>query len=365
MSVREGMGRGSAVRVQATGWRASDRTTLRPCHPRVGAGTKGWPATGDTLAIDNQDPLPRRGRPCGGQGQAAEVQAAQGPAAGVRPAIPVARPEGRERWPSRSHRRRGRPRCRARRGSGSLLGPWSGSGLRRPGGAARDWARGRRGGEGGRKRERRARDGGRRSPGEGRHVRSVLWLHRRSKAAATILTTLVDDPTGYGRVVREGSSFRAIVEESDASAETASINEISTLVYAFRREELYRALPLVGRENRQREYYLPDMLGILRDKGERVSAVLGDFGRGAGVNSRASIATVSRLMRDRINARHLDKGVTIVDPARPTSTSTFASAPTPSSIPSRSWRARRESARAARSARARGSWTPGSRTGPR
>jgi bifunctional UDP-N-acetylglucosamine pyrophosphorylase/glucosamine-1-phosphate N-acetyltransferase len=151
---------------------------------------------------------------------------------------------------------------------------------------------------------------------EGRHVRSVLSLHRRSKAAATVLTSLVDDPTGYGRVVREGSSFRAIVEESDASAETASINEISTLVYAFRREELYRALPLVGRDNRQREYYLPDTLGILRDKGERVSALLGDFETWAGVNSRASIATVSHLMRDRINARHLDKGVSIVDPAQ-------------------------------------------------
>ena len=151
---------------------------------------------------------------------------------------------------------------------------------------------------------------------EGRHVRSVLSLHRRSKAAATVLTSLVDDPTGYGRVVREGSSFRAIVEESDASAETAGINEISTLVYAFRREELYRVLPLVGKDNRQREYYLPDTLGILRDKGERVSALLGDFETWAGVNSRASIATVSHLIRDRINARHLDKGVSIVDPAQ-------------------------------------------------
>jgi bifunctional UDP-N-acetylglucosamine pyrophosphorylase / glucosamine-1-phosphate N-acetyltransferase len=87
-------------------------------------------------------------------------------------------------------------------------------------------------------------------------------------------------------------------------------------VYAFRREELYRALPLVGRDNRQREYYLPDTLGILRDKGERVSALLGDFETWAGVNSRASVATVSHLLRDRINARHLDKGVTIIDPAQ-------------------------------------------------
>jgi bifunctional UDP-N-acetylglucosamine pyrophosphorylase / glucosamine-1-phosphate N-acetyltransferase len=151
---------------------------------------------------------------------------------------------------------------------------------------------------------------------EGRHARDVLSLHRRSKAAATVLTSLVDDPTGYGRVVREGSSLLAIVEELDASPDVAGIREISTLVYAFRREDLFDALPVVGRDNRQGEYYLPDVLSILRDKGERVSAVLGDFDTWAGVNSRSSIATLSRVMRERINERHLAKGVTIVDPAQ-------------------------------------------------
>jgi bifunctional UDP-N-acetylglucosamine pyrophosphorylase / glucosamine-1-phosphate N-acetyltransferase len=151
---------------------------------------------------------------------------------------------------------------------------------------------------------------------EGRHARAVLSLHRRSKAAATVLTSLVDDPTGYGRVVREGSTLLGIVEEVDAAPEVAAIREISTLVYAFRRRDLFTALPLVGRDNRQGEYYLPDVLSILRDKGERVSAVLGDFDTWAGVNSRSSIATLARVMRERINERHLARGVTIVDPGQ-------------------------------------------------
>jgi bifunctional UDP-N-acetylglucosamine pyrophosphorylase / glucosamine-1-phosphate N-acetyltransferase len=151
---------------------------------------------------------------------------------------------------------------------------------------------------------------------EGRHVRQVLALHRRSRAAATVLTSFVDDPTGYGRVIRDGSTLIDIVEEADASPDVAAIREISTLVYAFRRDDLFKALPLVARENRQREYYLPDVLSVLRDKGERVSAVLGDFTTWAGVNSRSTTATLTRLMRERINERHLDAGVAILDPSQ-------------------------------------------------
>ena len=150
---------------------------------------------------------------------------------------------------------------------------------------------------------------------EGAHVRELLRVHRRTKAAASILTTEVDDPGGYGRVVRDGTKLIGIVEDSDATPEIALVREMSTLVYAFRRADLFRALPLVGRDNRQREHYLPDVLAILIDRGERVSAVLGDFGGWAGVNSRETIATLGRLMRGRINARLMERGVTIVDPA--------------------------------------------------
>jgi bifunctional UDP-N-acetylglucosamine pyrophosphorylase/glucosamine-1-phosphate N-acetyltransferase len=150
---------------------------------------------------------------------------------------------------------------------------------------------------------------------EGSHVRELLRVHRRTKAAASILTTEVDDPGGYGRVVRHGTKLIGIVEDSDVTPEIAAVREMSTLVYAFRKADLFRALPLVGRNNRQREHYLPDVLKILIDRGERVSAVLGDFGGWAGVNSRETIATLGRIMRARINGRLMEAGVTIVDPA--------------------------------------------------
>jgi bifunctional UDP-N-acetylglucosamine pyrophosphorylase/glucosamine-1-phosphate N-acetyltransferase len=86
-------------------------------------------------------------------------------------------------------------------------------------------------------------------------------------------------------------------------------------MYAMRRPDLFRALPLVGRENRQREYYLNDVLPILMDKGERISALKVDVGGVMGVNSRSDLAATVRLMRERINEEHMANGVTLLDPA--------------------------------------------------
>jgi bifunctional UDP-N-acetylglucosamine pyrophosphorylase / glucosamine-1-phosphate N-acetyltransferase len=147
------------------------------------------------------------------------------------------------------------------------------------------------------------------------HVKELLKVHRRTRAAATILTTFLNRPKGYGRVVREGNELIGIVEEADASAGVRRIREVSTLVYAFRREDLFRALPLVGRENSQNEYYLPDVLKVLKEKGETVSAVPVDMGGALGLNSRGGLATVARILRTRIVERHMANGVTFVDPA--------------------------------------------------
>jgi len=147
------------------------------------------------------------------------------------------------------------------------------------------------------------------------HVRRVMSLHRRSRSAATILTTEVDDPTGYGRVLRRGTELVDIVEEADASPEVKQIREISTIVYGFRRKDLFEALPLIGRGNRQNEYYLPQVLKVLQEKGRKVSATMVDLGGGLGLNTRAGLATVNRIMRGRILRTHMDNGVTVLDPA--------------------------------------------------
>ncbi len=151
---------------------------------------------------------------------------------------------------------------------------------------------------------------------EGRHVRQVVRALRTGRTAAAILTTVVDDPTGYGRVVRSGRRLVEIAEQTDARREVRRIREISTVVYAFRRDDLFRALPRVGRENRQNEYYLPDVLGILIEKGERVTVVTADFGgTWVGLNSRATLAKLIEIIRGRIVEGHMDRGVSFVDPA--------------------------------------------------
>jgi bifunctional UDP-N-acetylglucosamine pyrophosphorylase/glucosamine-1-phosphate N-acetyltransferase len=147
-------------------------------------------------------------------------------------------------------------------------------------------------------------------------VRRLLAVHRRTRSAASILTAEVDEPKGYARIVREGTRLVDIVEGSDAPPDLRAIREVSALVFAFRRKDLYGALPLVGRENRQKEYYLNGVFPILMDEGERVSAVKVDTGGLMGSNSRADLAALNALLRSRINETHMANGVTIVDPSQ-------------------------------------------------
>jgi bifunctional UDP-N-acetylglucosamine pyrophosphorylase/glucosamine-1-phosphate N-acetyltransferase len=146
-------------------------------------------------------------------------------------------------------------------------------------------------------------------------VRALLRTHRRTRSAASILTADVDEPGGYARIVRDGTRLLEIVEGTDAPAELLALHEVSALVFAFRRDDLYKALPLVGRENRQKEYYLNAVFPILMDKGERISAVKVDTGGLMGSNSRADLARLAALVRFRINETHMANGVTIVDPS--------------------------------------------------
>ncbi|HEX9824767.1 MAG TPA: bifunctional UDP-N-acetylglucosamine diphosphorylase/glucosamine-1-phosphate N-acetyltransferase GlmU [Actinomycetota bacterium] len=147
-------------------------------------------------------------------------------------------------------------------------------------------------------------------------LRDLLRVHRRRKPAATMQSTELASAKGYGRVVREGDRLVRIAEERDATPEERRIREVATSVYVFRRDDLYRALPLVDRENSQREYYLPDVLGILAEKGEDLRAVPADFEGALDVNSRGALARAAAAMRRRINDELMAAGVTLVDPGR-------------------------------------------------
>lgn len=134
--------------------------------------------------------------------------------------------------------------------------------------------------------------------------------------AATVLTATVPDPDGYGRIVRdERGGVRAIVEHRDADTDVRTNGEINTSVYCFRRMLLAPALRRLTPENAQGEYYLTDVIGVLRDAGHHIDAVdVGDAAEAMGVNDRAQLADAERRLRGRINTAWMRAGVSMVDP---------------------------------------------------
>ena len=145
-------------------------------------------------------------------------------------------------------------------------------------------------------------------------VRRLVASHRRTSSAATIASTELEDPGGYGRVVRDRSRLVGIVEDIDADPQVRAIHEVSIVLFAFRRRELFHAVARLDRRNRQREYYLNRVIPILLQDGEKVAVVTMDTGGVMGVNSRGGLAAVERVMRARINAGHMANGVTLIDP---------------------------------------------------
>lgn len=140
-------------------------------------------------------------------------------------------------------------------------------------------------------------------------------VHRDSAAAVTVLTAEVEDPAGYGRVIRDGSgSISKIVEERDASEEERATREINAGVYVFDHQALTDVLPKLGSDNAQHEYYLTDTLAFLLADGRKAEGFKGSAPDAAGVNSRADLARVTRELRRRTCEKWMGQGVTIVDP---------------------------------------------------
>ncbi|MEI3604565.1 bifunctional UDP-N-acetylglucosamine diphosphorylase/glucosamine-1-phosphate N-acetyltransferase GlmU [Pseudogracilibacillus sp. SE30717A] len=140
--------------------------------------------------------------------------------------------------------------------------------------------------------------------------------HELSGSKATILTTIIKNPTGYGRVIRnESGEVERIVEHKDADDKEKSVNEINTGTYCFDNEALFSALKKVNNNNAQQEYYLPDVIEILKAENEKVTAfTTEDDEETTGINDRVALAHAENLMKIRINEAHLRNGVTITDP---------------------------------------------------
>ncbi|WP_066371787.1 bifunctional UDP-N-acetylglucosamine diphosphorylase/glucosamine-1-phosphate N-acetyltransferase GlmU [Herbidospora mongoliensis] len=151
----------------------------------------------------------------------------------------------------------------------------------------------------------------------GSTLAGLLERHASDGNAVTVLTAHVPDPTGYGRIVRgDDGAVLAIVEHKDATPEQRAIDEMNSGVYAFDGALLADAVKRVSTANSQGEEYLTDVLSILREEGHRVGAhVATDHVEVEGVNNKAQLAFVRRVLNDRIVHEHMINGVTIVDPA--------------------------------------------------
>lgn len=144
----------------------------------------------------------------------------------------------------------------------------------------------------------------------------LFAYHRDKGAKVTILTAKAPDPTGYGRIVRgDLGTVQKIVEQKDTTPEEAQINEINTGVYCFDNQALFSALHEVNNDNAQGEYYLTDVIEILKSRGDVVAAYcMKDFAESQGVNDRVALASATAVMRQRINESHMREGVTLIDP---------------------------------------------------
>lgn len=146
-------------------------------------------------------------------------------------------------------------------------------------------------------------------------VDNLFKTHIENKNSATLLSSIVEDPTGYGRVVRENDEVLKIVEHKDCTEEELKINEMNAAIYCFDIEKLLNSLDKLSNNNNQGEYYLTDVIGILKEEGNKVGAVTIDYEETIGVNSRIQLAEAEGILRNRINSRHMINGVTLIDPS--------------------------------------------------
>ncbi|PKM93041.1 MAG: bifunctional UDP-N-acetylglucosamine diphosphorylase/glucosamine-1-phosphate N-acetyltransferase GlmU [Elusimicrobia bacterium HGW-Elusimicrobia-4] len=148
-------------------------------------------------------------------------------------------------------------------------------------------------------------------------VGKLLSVHKKEKAVATVITCEMENPSHYGRIVRNADgTVKAIVESKDASDDIKKIKEINSGIYVFSSKELFSALHKIKNDNSKGEYYLTDVISILSRKNKKVIAYkTGDFKEIMGINNRCELAEAENYMREKVLENLMHSGVTIVNPA--------------------------------------------------
>ncbi len=146
------------------------------------------------------------------------------------------------------------------------------------------------------------------------HLEHILTEHMNNDA--TVATTILPDPGGYGRIIRNDSGIvEGIVEDKDATGQEKKITEINTGTYCFDIEILKHYLPLLNSDNAQNEYYLTDVISLMKRDGYRTGAcIIGDSRVGLGINNRVQLAEATEVLQQRINEALMVSGVTMQDP---------------------------------------------------
>ena len=147
-------------------------------------------------------------------------------------------------------------------------------------------------------------------------LKALLDVTDANSNDVTVLSTLVDDPHGYGRIIRKDGAFLKSVEHKDASVEEQAVNEINSGMYCFDSKALKASLGKLTNDNAQGEYYLPDVLPIIMGEGGRAEAFITDNSDEIlGINNRLQLAEAQAIYHNRINEEHMMNGVTLVNPA--------------------------------------------------
>lgn len=146
-------------------------------------------------------------------------------------------------------------------------------------------------------------------------LQEMRLAHSRQHNAVTVLSTFLDDPSGYGRILRDDQNrFLGSVEHKDATEEQLKVHEVNSGMYCFRSEALRDSIGKINNNNKQGEYYLPDTLKVLLEEDKKAEALMTrDTSVVKGVNNRMQLLESQTILRRRINRSHMEEGITILD----------------------------------------------------